>query len=468
MMHSPRCAYPLNLFSLPRLRLRLLPPSIAPIVAGTMVPTGLRHPSLAYIANTFTAADFASNLVLYMPLGIALSGSSLIRAFLVGLSLSTSGEVLQLGYVDRVPSVFDIASNTCGAVVGYLAAMFWRRATGYNPVSLRVYRPLALAAIPVAIFGTMMLLLHRPRSDFSNWTSTFHLAIGNELTGDRPWAGTISEFEIYPFAMAPSQINDLTSRTSGSYTSEPPIVSLVPTGSGRPLLSKPEELRLYDTLVRTNQLTLLVTMRTSNLEQSGHGQIITYSQDRLHRNFTLGQIHNSLTFRLRTPESGTNGNNPALISGPVLSLNHTFRVAAVYDGRISKLYVDGKCVAHVDLGAKKPQLPKRISAWLPRLLPIREMELGMAQMLFSGLLSLGILASVGIPRRLSTRLVTGAMAGVAIGGTTWVFGVSEPGLGIRILLECVAAGLVTMASVEADTADDRPGAKSFGTPDKSP
>lgn len=89
----------MNLFSLPRLRLRLLLPSIAVIVAGTMVPTGLRQPSLAYIDNTFTADDFVSNLVLYMPLGIALSSSSLIRAFLVGLSLSTSAEVLQLGYV---------------------------------------------------------------------------------------------------------------------------------------------------------------------------------------------------------------------------------------------------------------------------------------------------------------------------------------------------------------------------------
>jgi hypothetical protein len=96
------------------------------------------------------------------------------------------------------------------------------------------------------------------------------------------------------------------------------------------------------------------------------------------------------------------------------------------------------------------------------------MESGAAQMLFTGLLSLGILASVRIPRRLSTRLVTGAMAGVAIGGTTWVFAVSQLSLGIRILLECVAAGLVTMASVEADTTDDRPGAKSFGIPDKSP
>ena len=441
---------PLKLFRLTRLRLRLLLPSIALIVRGTMVPTGLRHPSLAYINNLFTAADFVSNLVLYVPLGIALSGSSLVRAFLVGLTLSTSAEVLQLSYVGRIPSFVDIASSTCGAVVGYLAAMFWRRATGYNPVSLRVYRPLARAAIPIAILGTMMLLFHRPRSDFSNWDPTYHLAIGNELTGDRPWAGTISEFAIYPFAMAPSQINALTSRTSGS---EPPIVSLAPTGSGRPLLSKPEELRLYDTLVRTNQFTLLVSMRTSNLEQIGPARIVTYSQDRTQRNFTLGQIRKSLTFRLRTPDSGPNGNNPGLISGPVLSLNRTFIVAAVYDGRFSKLYVDGKCVGQVDLGAKRPQLPKRISAWLPGSLPIREMELGGAQILFSVLFSLGILASVGIPRRPSTRLFAGAMAGAAIGGTTWVFGISQPSLGIRILLECVAAGMVTVASTSV--CDDR-------------
>jgi hypothetical protein len=235
---------------------------------------------------------------------------------------------------------------------------------------------------------------------------------------------------------------------------------MVPTGSGRPLFSRAEELRLYDGLVRTNQLTLLVSMRTSNLERTGPARIIryspariiTYSQDRTHRNFMLGQIRNSLIFRLRTPESGMNGDDPSLISGPVLSLNHPFFVAEVYDGRFSKLYVDGKCVGQVDLGAKRPHLPNRISAWLPGLLPIREMELGGVQMVFSGLLSLGILALVGIPRRRSTRLFAGAMAGAAIGGITWVFGVSQPSLGIRILLECIAAGLVTVAFVEADTA----------------
>ena len=93
------------------------------------------------------------------------------------------------------------------------------------------------------------------------------------------------------------------------------------------------------------------------------------------RNFTLGQIGNTLTFRLRTPASGINGVSPALYTGPVLSLDKTSFVAAVYDGRASRLYVDGKQVAHTDLATRRPRLPNRIMPWLPGSLPIREIEL---------------------------------------------------------------------------------------------
>ncbi len=161
------------------------------------------------------------------------------------------------------------------------------------------------------------------------------------------------------------------------------------TRYGRPLLSPDEELRFHDALVRQNQLTLLVSMRTNNLEQTGPTRILTYSQDPSNRNFTLGQIHKTLTFRLRTPTSGFNGTDPALYSGPVLSLNRTAFVAAVYDGRISRLYVDGKLVAHADLGARRPRLPTRVLFWLPREMPIREIELGAAESLLSGLFTLG-------------------------------------------------------------------------------
>ena len=426
-----------------------------------MIPVALRHPSLRYIESSFQGPDFLNNILLYMPLGIALSGSSLLRTFLFGLSLSTAAEVLQLGYVDRIPSFADITSNTCGALVGYLVALVWLWAPGIDPTLLRIPRPLAAVGIPAAIFSVILLVDQPTRSDFSNWNPGFHLAIGNELTGDRPWVGTISEFQIYPFAMAPSQIDDLARQAShADYTAFPGGGLIPPANSetryGRSLLSSDQELSFYDALVSRSQLTLLVALRPNNVDQGGVARIITYSQDPGERNFTLAQIHDTLTFRLRTPASGGNGANPALYSGPVLSLNRTAFVAAVYDGRISRLYVDGKLVAHADLGARRPRLPRRLFPWLPRELPIREIELGASESILSAFFSLGIFALGGVPRRQSTRLFVGAVAGAAIGGAVWIFGVSEPSLGLRILLECVGAGLVISASVETEAQRHEP------------
>jgi hypothetical protein len=56
----------------------------------------------------------------------------------------------------------------------------------------------------------------------------------------------------------------------------------------------------------------------------------------------------------------------------------------------------------------------------------------------------------GVPRRLSIRLFAGAAAGFAIGAGIWICGISELRLGMRILLECVGAGLVIAASVETE------------------
>jgi VanZ family protein len=448
----------------PPLRLRLLVPSIALIVAATMIPAALRHPSLRYIESHFEAdADFLNNILLYMPLGIALGGSSLLRTLLFGLSLSTAAEILQLGYVDRIPSFSDIVSNTCGAVVGYLVALLWQRLTGHNPRSIKIPRPIAALAILFAILGTISLVRHSPKPDFSNWSPDFHLAIGNELTGDRPWSGTVSELQIYPFALAPAQLMDFAQQASATGNADkagrasafslpaggllPPLEAKV--DNGHPLLSRQQELDLYDALVKQGRLTLLVALRPSSVEQGGPARIITYSEDAQNRNFTLGQMGNTLTFRLRTPASGPNGTNPALYSGPVLSANHTSFVAAVYDGRTAQLYVDGARVAQADLGARRPHISRRIFALLPGPMPIRAIELGGAEALLSGALSLGVFAFMGVPQRLGMRLLVGAAAGIVIGGAVWIFGVSQPGLGMRILLECIAASCVIAASVQS-------------------
>jgi hypothetical protein len=449
----------LNLFKPPRIRLQLLTPAILLIVAGTMIPTGLRHPSLSYIDNQFNLDDVINNMFLYLPLGIALGGFSLLRAFLLGLSFSTGAEILQLGYVDRIPSFVDIASNTGGAVAGYLAAKPFFRNRGGQPACLRLNRTFAAAAIPIALLGTASLVHPLMPSDFSNWSPSFRLAAGNELTGNRPWSGTISELSIYPFAMSSEQIEQLAHPAAGSNATAlfgaPAAGPIKPEGEklkhGRPLLSNEENLQLYNALVTKNQMTLLVWLRPENLEQTGPARIVTYSQDSRSRNFTLAQMRNTLTFRLRTPASGLNGTEPALYSGPVLSLDHTSLVAAVYDGRISSLYVDGKLAAHTDLGAHRPRLPHRILSFLPGSLPIHQIELCGAEIILSGLFSVGIFALCGVPLRPLHRYLLGAAAGTAIGAIVWTFAVTEPGLGIRILLECIAAGLVISTSVAKET-----------------
>jgi VanZ family protein len=442
----------LKLFGQPPLRLRLLAPAIALIVAATMIPVGLRHPSLRFIDNSFDPPDIVNNVILYLPLGIALCRSSLRRAFLFGFCLALIAETWQLVCIDRIPSFVDVAGNTAGSVLGCLAAEVFFKLTGKDPKTLWISRPLAAVAVPISIVGTILLLHHPTISDLSNWNPGYHLAIGNELTGDRPWDGSVSRLTIYPFAMSATQVNGLANQ--GPAPTEPPVIDLTaPAGSalpnGHPLLPREEEIRLCKTLMGRSQFTLVVAMRTNSLDQTGPARIVTYSEDSYNRNFTLGQINKGLTFRLRTPASGGNGVNPALYTGWVLSANQTSLVTAVYDGRTSQLYLDGKLVGQTDLGAKRPRLGRHVMSWLPGSIPVREIELGAAEMLLASLLALGIFALIGVPRQLSTRLWAGAAAGIVIGGVVWLFGVSEPHLGMRILLECVLAGLVIAASMQA-------------------
>ena len=426
--------------------LRLLLPSVALIVVTTMIPSELRHPSLHYIAFSYDPQDFRNNILLYMPLGMALGGSSLARALLYGLCLSTTAELLQIGYIDRVPSPLDVFSNTCGAVAGYLAARLILRATGYNPRSLRIPRPVAAAAMAVAILGAVALVRHHPVSDFSNWSPDAHLTLGQEPGVNYAWNGSVSELQIYPFAMAPGTIHSLA-------CAAPPFGGLLPSVDltrpyGRSLLSREEEGALYQALVKQNRLTLLVCLNSHDLATPDMARIVTYSRDQSQRNFTLGQLGDTLIFRLRTPSTGPNGHDPALHSSPVLTANHAEFVAAVYDGRISRLYVDGQLAAQEDLGARQPHLPDRLFSWLPQPLPKREIELGIVEALLSGLLAAGALGFFGVPHTWLLRAIAGIAAGAVIGGIVWTFGVSEAQTGMRILLESVASGLTIAVSMQ--------------------
>ena len=408
------------------LRLRLLLPSIALIVVTTMIPAGLRHLSLQSIAYSYDPTDFVNNILLYLPLGIALGGWSLLRALVCGVSLSTFAELLQIGFVDRIPSPVDVLSNTLGIVLGYLAGKAILRATHHDPRALPVPRPVAVIAIVVAIVGAVGLVYRAPIADFSDWSREAHLAVG-------PWNGSISQLQIYPFAMAAAQIHDL------ACAGTPPVGGLLP-GDDR---------GLYDALVPQSQLTLLVCLNSHDLETYRMTRIVTYGVQRSERNFALAQMGDTLAFLLRTPSSGPSGPASAARSGPVLVANRDVFVVAVYDGRVSRLYVDGQVAGQADLAARRPHLPGRVLSWLPQPLPIRAIELGGAEALLSGLLSAGILGIFGVPRRGWLRLSAGLAAGAVIGGIVWIAGVSATHLGLRILLESMVAGLTIAIAAEA-------------------
>lgn len=440
-----------------RLRIGFLIPAIALIVATTMVPTnGLRHPSLRYIDATFNSSDFLNNILLFLPLGFALGGVSLLRAFLVGLCLSTCAETLQLGFVDRIPSPFDITSNTCGAVLGHVVAVVWLGAIGSIPRFLRVPKWMFLPGVPLALLGMFMLLHHRTVADFSNWDSSFDVAAGKELTGGRLWNGSLAKAELYPFAASSSQIKEIAAAGLSPDAPNPfggatPLLRL--NDVNKPVtvnLSTEQKQALYGALTKSNRLTLLTWMTTHSLSQEGPARIVTYSLDPFERNFTLGQFHSTLTFRLRTPVTGPNGMYPALFTGPVLSLGRQTFVAVVYDGHVVRMYIDGKSVAREDLGANRPHLPGKLLRKLPPSVPIPEIELSLAEIVLTALFASGLFAIWGIADRFAARVPIGVASGLLVGGTIWFFGVSSFRLGFGILLECVAAGVMVAAALSPE------------------
>jgi len=94
---------------------------------------------------------------------------------------------------------------------------------------------------------------------------------------------------------------------------------------------------------RTNQLTVEVAVTPANLTQGGPARIVTFSNDPSNRNFTLGQEHDKLIFRLRTPRTGTNGTSPEITLGKVTA-GHMVHVVVTYRPGSLRAYFEGRKV----------------------------------------------------------------------------------------------------------------------------
>lgn len=328
--------------------------SITPIViGGILVATAVPIEFAAYAGWSSTPRfwDFTQNLLLYIPLGIALWREPVWRVGLLATALSIAIEVTQLWGVDRFASAYDVVANALGAVV---AASFFhhlaeRRRIQGDWMNVTFGR-LALAVV-VALGILAVWSLPSPPSALAGWDPAYPLLIGNEQTNDRPWNGTIMRLTLAPGAPTGPSVEasgPLGPNHGSTFTSSRRTILL-----GGPAQTLPRSVSdaLAHAVNGSGKLHVAVQMRTDDLTQRGPARIVTFSVDPFHRNFDLGQDGDRLVFRVRTPISGANGQRVRVDSLSVLQSGRNLDVVAAYDGTIARIYADGALVGRSNIAA---------------------------------------------------------------------------------------------------------------------
>lgn len=90
---------------------------------------------------------------------------------------------------------------------------------------------------------------------------------------------------------------------------------------GGAILAEAYATRLLKACQKTNELTVEAVIRPFDLHQGGPARIISFSSDSVSRNFSVMQEHDQLVLRLRTPQTGDNGNNPQLTLAKIDNTN---------------------------------------------------------------------------------------------------------------------------------------------------
>ncbi len=356
----------------------------------TRIPRGIEQLGLS---------DFVINFLFFIPIGILLyysltspKRSRSATIFLVSVCggiLSFLIEPCQIFFSGRYSSIFDTLANilgtTCGVLfavrypirIADLASQFWGKVEKSN-VTLCIV--LLYGSIPF-IFS----IVHYPWFNFHNWDAQFPFQLGNEATLDRPWLGKIYLIALYNRALAPDEIahhfqlgfspevvkrrvqNSLiafytfdegTGTTVHDLSNFGPPLNLafsprfhirwlrnshgIEIGQPAIVQSQGPAKKLFNALSTTHALSIEVWMTPANIKQSGPARIVSFSQDALARNFTLGQEGADIHFRLRTPISGKNGSPMNLKTQDGFLTLETFHIVATYKEGIERLYVNGR------------------------------------------------------------------------------------------------------------------------------
>lgn len=371
---------------------RWLPLYLLGIAALTLFP--FLPPDCARLGWVLRASstDFIANVLAFVPIGLALHRSPVLRAVAFGFALSLAIETAQ-GFLPRLQDAADLMSNTLGALVGHRIAVAWRRRWD-GPLFRPVTRRAAVFLVaPVLLIGALAEAFVAPASDFSNWT-TFPLVIGNSPQGDRPWIGELSEVMVFDRSLGageatPSEEDPVvpalwaeggpilwlhfeeeepTGRIdgpSGPVRYSPEVTSATAvTASGLRLLPSGVFLEdwvsdhVVERLRGTGELSVDVRMRSGAEVQHGPARLVSMGNGRHLRNFMLAQRGSRLIGRIRTPANGIGATRSEMETQPGSVTGDPQHVRLTYDGYRGAIHIDGVChdSSHMALSTALPMM----------------------------------------------------------------------------------------------------------------
>jgi WD40 repeat protein len=247
--------------------------------------------------------------------------------------------------------------------------------------------------------------------DFSNWETSYRLALGNEVTLERPWQGTYHLVALYNQALTPAEVEqnfNAGSQAQGTQ-SPPPAPTPMPTptlnrvtsglqafytfdeGSGYFIhdnagtntgldlviddvnmvnwttggltLTAPAMLKtsgpaigIINAAQSTNEVTLEAWLQPTTTAQNGPARLISLSEDLYNRNFTLGHgiwgsFDTAYTVRLRTTDTSMDGQPPLETAAGAITGNLVHVVYTRDTAGNAALYVDGALIqTHTIIG----------------------------------------------------------------------------------------------------------------------
>lgn len=340
-------------------RLHLGPMAVAAIVAATGIPIAVRGSPWWQVA--FDYRDIVNNLLLYLPLGVALWRRPLRNVIAAALLLASTIEFSQLWSIGRFASPVDVAANVLGAVFGTLA---WRhpRIRTALPVSLyEVNRSWVAVAVltMVTIYGLWSLPVRS--SSLSNWIPDYPLQLGNEATQDRPWHGQILELALIPSAVSSEEALTRTAQF-------PPVIQAGPViahGGSAIALPAAASRDFAQAAIRANSFTVATRVKVANTTQGGPARIVSFSADPLHGNFDLGQDGRQVAFRVSRHMAEAEGERIRTDTPSVLAADEETLIVGTFDGAVARIYVNGRLLGRNNLAAAGCVVANMCESWAP-------------------------------------------------------------------------------------------------------